>query len=245
MSAVRQYDGTNDETRITTTLALTAAYTIAFVMKATGGDGAWMAPMVTYASGDTAFRTYIERDNNNKLRLGNSSAFTITTPTFTVADGWFFFCASKASGTVNPVFYWRKAADGSLSNETSASTLPNDLTISGGHVRIGDFDGGDWLNARMARLAFWDGTALNSTQVTALLGGTLNDWKIGSPAPSRLYEFDQASTSTAITDQMASGDNQGSQVETTVITNDVPPTSLISMSSANTYTKTGLGVVGP
>jgi hypothetical protein len=146
----------------------------------------------------------------------------LSTVTNTVADGWSICVVSKTTGLVHP-HHSKFALSGGGWTQAAATTnvLNDDAAVPGGTVRFAASS-----NCRMAVAAVWN-VALSDVQVQALstnlkTADWLNTSLVGT-APQGLWEFNQASTGTAIQDLTGGGANQSAITGTTVTTGDDPP----------------------
>jgi hypothetical protein len=122
-------------------------------------------------------------------------------------------------------------------NGGSTSVSPIDWTgATGIEMRFGNWDGSfNFIDGSIAVQAWWEGAALNDAQIEALAGGDKDDWvALGA---DHLWELNQASTATGVTDYVGSL-NQIGLVGTTVVTGDPPPTGMYDFGSA-----TGGGII--
>jgi len=129
--------------------------------------------------------------------------------------GWALLAFTKAAGnaTVRSHTYVY----------TSASWTHTDLAAVNVRsavdlFKVGSFDAGQWLQARLAVMGMWAGTALADAQLQTLTG-KLKAWI--DLTPSTLWAFNQSSTATAVVDLMGSGADQ-SAIAGTAVSSDEP-----------------------
>lgn len=124
--------------------------------------------------------------------------------------GWALLAFTKAAGnaTVRSHTYVYSSATWAHTDLAAVNVRSAVDTFA-----VGSFDGGQWLNGRLAAMGMWAGTALSDAQLETLTG-RLKAWV--DLAPSSLWAFNQASVATAVTDLTGGGANQTAITGTTV-----------------------------
>lgn len=117
----------------------------------------------------------------------------------------------------------------------------NDANSAITSILVGSFNPGEFLNANLAAIGLWSGTALADATFEAGTGfqTSLANWF--NTTPSVLWRFNQASIATPVTDLMGSGADQTAITGTTVSVDDPPG---FSYALVATVTGTGLGDLG-
>jgi hypothetical protein len=235
--AVRSLDGVDDVISVTPPPYFTGAITVAAVHKRSQGD-AWHA-FFTLSSNLGNPDLVLEYGNSGELEFvahgggGNVHAFDTVAPW----DGteWRLAVVTWNGGNLLTDYRFHHF-DGTTWTHVSAEgssgilgTQAADWAAPGGpgggaQLRFGNWDGSfNYFQGLFAVTALWEGQALNDAQVEALAGGSKEDWQ--AAGADHLWEFNQAATTTPVTDFLGDAD-QVALVGTAVVTDNDPPTSL-------------------
>jgi hypothetical protein len=137
------------------------------------------------------------------------------------ASAWQVIGYAHPAGTTTCRGHRKVLGSGSWTHvDTSSGTLAN-ISESVDNWRFGQFpDGTGEKDMRLAVVAFWKGTALTDTDYVNIESNATTAF-VQSLSPSALWEFNQASTGTAVDDLIGTAD-QSSITGTTVIGGDDP-----------------------
>ena len=133
-----------------------------------------------------------------------------------VADGWCLVAVTKTAGSSTPRFHRYKYSTSTWTHEDGTGALANTAGTAT-QVRIGDYEGVDDFDGKMAVVGYFD-TAL-SDSVIETLDADLQSWRL--PQLNALWPLNQASEATDVVD-MAGHANETSITGTTAVTGDDP-----------------------
>lgn len=127
---------------------------------------------------------------------------------------WVIQVITKATGSATPRYHLYR--NGTWRHADGQAALGNPSTQAGGNIRIPSFAGLSFDPLDVAVAAQWNGTALSDGQIETLTTNLQSqDWF--DLDPSGLWNFNQASTGTAVDDVTGNGADQTSITGTTVI----------------------------
>lgn len=154
-------------------------------------------------------------------------------------DQWAVLAFTKPAGAGQTVRAHLYRYDTLAWTHTNLGTVSANTAIT--QIFVGSFDGGQFLNANLAVIGQWTGTALADAAFEAGSGfqTSLGNWF--AQTPSVLWRFNQASVATPVTDIMASGADQTAITGTTVSAEDPPG---FSYNIVNTIDGTGVATLG-
>lgn len=249
--AVREFNGSSDDIRFAKGgWAATGALTIAVLVKRTANN-TWDALVSPHTTGNVGTCGFELTDNSggafsNRLSYfagGSGDAANNANQQLLAADGWAIVAMRKAAGTNAADFHLFKLGTSTWTTAPAGANSPNPASSAGGDIRIGSYEGTDWAAMRLALVAVWD-SQLSQVQVEALSTGlTTSAWTGHAVAPKAVWQFNQASVATSVTDLVGTS-TQSTLNGTTVVTGDDPP-SWTFAGSGSTFDKAGLGIVGP
>jgi len=202
---------------------LFGAFTVLIICKRISGhtqQGA-LLDFANGLSGSRGFFRYQDNTTGNQLNyLRGQFDSAGDGPAFTTSDGWCAIAFRKSDGTATTTY--SKGVKGVSSttwtHQTTVGDVDDDSTTCD-RLQTRFMEDNDWAaNFRVAAYAIWtsnlaDGTleSLDSSYPDIIAAGPI--WAI---------KFDQASTATAVTDDIADAD-QSALVGSTVVTTDDPP----------------------
>lgn len=159
--------------------------------------------------------------SSGQMQWWNGTAEALSPSTLLVDTvGWVCAAASKATGTVAPRFHRYLYSTDSWTHENSVTSLADGgAGGAGGFALVGKWGTSDFFTGDIALTAWWAGVVLTDAQIESL-PFSLTAWS--SLAPSGLWIFDQAATTTNVIDMTGGGANQNTLVGTTVATASVP-----------------------
>lgn len=217
---VRAFDGVDDVIVLdegTLDTILNGAFTIAVLFKKTAetGDGfQFLASLNAGVNTSQVGSVGITSGNAMQLSIGG-----ISRTWFTISNNvWYLFVVKKATGTATPrANLWSYDTDTWAGWTDAADTLDaNATTIV--EVRLGNGPNSFPLSGKLG------GAVVYSSALSDANGETLEDtaqhWFDLSPAA--MWRTNQASTSTAVTDDTGNGADQTAITGTTVDTGDDP-----------------------
>ena len=230
---VRQFDGTDDVIRVSSPAHFTS-YTWAAVLKRDAVN--FHSPLTIGGAGAASPYLTVTYDNGTFLEMRHGGG-----PATEETENWssttvHLVVITHTAGS--PPRFHRLFDGGSMIHQapdSDSSANPADWTVeSDDEMRFGNWNSSfNFWNGSMAVQALWVGTDVSTNgstdaAVEALAGGDRDDWQ--TAGADHLWEFDQASAATALTDYIGSLDQIGI-TGTTVTTLDVP-SSLYSFASA-------------
>lgn len=146
-----------------------------------------------------------------------TSNFTFSPSTLiVVADDWVLLGWSKTAGSSTPRFHRYKYSTDAYIHEDGTVTFGDGRTVN--HVRIGQYEGVNNLNAEVAVVAVWN-RVLSDAEFEAL-PFSLQAWH--ALAPAALWPLDQSATTQSVLDLTGGGANQTTLNGTAVSTASVP-----------------------
>ena len=217
--AVRHLDGTNDRILCNLGSGAVGAMTYAAFIKR-GADNAWHHVMGLHTTAGAQNVTALEiSGGNNRLNYNvDSGSGGVESPiTVTVSDGWVVVAVTKATGTATPRFH-KVVPGGSAEHEDAFGTAVN-AARTPACWSIGEWEGTDDFNGRIAVVAAWN-SVLTNGQIEALAGSE-QAWIDADP--DTLLLLDQASTATPVVDLTGGGADETALTGTSVIDGDDPP----------------------
>ena len=186
----------------------------------------WVKPNHTSGSNGTIFsdastrRAYIYYDGTNYsvyLRQGSSPFIILTSTGNAIHDTWTHMAFTRDSATSTATMY----INGS---QVATVTDGGDTANKQKPANIGCINTtGTWpFNGKMDEFGWWDGTALSSSDVTAIYNSGVPD-DLSSYSPTNWWRMgdDDSGTGTTITDQ-GSGSNDGTLTNGPTFSSDVP-----------------------
>jgi hypothetical protein len=176
----RLFDGTDDEMQFDAEgIALNGAWTMAILIDP--GGSSWQVYMAGHRSGGQG-ENYIGRYLDNRLTAGNFNYTAASDFTIPGSDGWEVLVIRRSSATGNVTFSKKPIGSGSWTHFTSTGGSNSGADLgAGGRIRIGNWEGSDDFNGKLAVAAIWDGVALSDTDVETLDNGATQDWYDRSP----------------------------------------------------------------
>lgn len=221
--SVRKFNGSSDYLRFAQGAAgITGAVTIAILVRLEG-DGTSRDLFNWHNSTGSGNGYDLFLDTSNKLHLYDGvSTDTASSFTCLASEGWLLLVVTKASGSAKPVFYKYRFSNTTLSTATGAANLANSGSVTGGTIRIGEYEGGFFTKGIYAAAAAFN-AALTEAQVKALYGvATLGAWKTVEVAPKGLWFFSQGSVTEEVKDETGGGANQSARSGTSVVGEEPP-----------------------
>jgi hypothetical protein len=219
--AVRAYNGTSDRTVLTgggLGAAINADFTLIAVVKpqSTGGPN----PIIALESTTSCMAALCFAGSNLQLYSDTDDTFAFVGLTTT---SYWILAVTHASGTNKPRFH-AMPFGGSWTHIDGAATIVN-KTASVSVVRLGSMN---LFNGAVIDYGAFNGatagfvpSALSDLAIEAV-GTALTTQSIATAGATGLFDLNQASTATAVTD-LEGTSTQSSQVGTTVVTGDDPP----------------------
>jgi hypothetical protein len=238
--AVRTFDGVDDAIIMlpgTAQSMAAAPFTFAVLFDRDESEAGAVDPLLTFvANATTTSNGFISGvcsfnvDNNTngntmEVYIGASNTNSIATTTILNADGWVLAVVTKASGTVAPRFHRYRLTAADIVRANGGTAVANGTTpTSSFRFEVGKDDIFNDAQLHLAVAACWD-VALTDGQVDELYANLATaDWYNNSGGtPVALWEFNQASTATAVTDLTGGGADQTAIAGTTVNTTNDPP----------------------
>lgn len=217
--AVREFNGTSDQIVLgggSLGAFVNAALTILLVVKPTTAPTAADTP-IGIQNSSTLLVALSEVDSN---RLAWYSATEDVRAFMTAVDTtWQVFAVTKASGTVTPRFHRKQLGAGSWDHVDGGATVANNAT-SVNRIEIGSIQNAQFTDCRMACAALF-ATALSDANIDSVQT-TPSTQKLADLGAVALWDFNQASTGTAVSDLVGTA-SQTAISGTTVVTGDDPP----------------------
>jgi hypothetical protein len=219
--AVREFDGTDDEITLDDGglgQICNGAWSAVLVVKPTtvpaSGEECFLA---AHASGTHIFGFYDA--NNGKLGFASSAAFTNYFASGLTASAWQIIAVTKAAGTVAPRAHCKELGAGSWTHGDMGATVA-DRTETATSFVAGSRGGVEYKDTRIAVAAYYVGTNLSDANVESIQT-TPSTQQLITLGASAVWEFDQASTATAVEDLVGIADQSGI-TGTTVVGGDDP-----------------------
>jgi hypothetical protein len=230
--AVREFDGTDDAIVFSpgSTVGLSAPISAAVVFKRneTVDSILLAAAQNATTTSDTfseRFKGYIRANANNDVTWGTPTT-TDSAETLVNADGWALIVLTKASGSALPRVH-RHIFGGSTTRSNCGANSANMTALdSSSRWEVGKDEFTNHTACRIAVAAVW-GVQLTDGQVDEIASdlSTQSMYENTGGTPLALWDFNQASTATAVTDLTGGGADQLAITGTTVIADGVddPP----------------------
>jgi hypothetical protein len=230
--AVREFDGTDDAIVFTpgATSGLTGAMSLAVVFKRNETvDSILLAAAQNATTSSSTFsercKIYIRANANNDVTWAIPTT-TDSAETLVNADGWALIVVTKASGSAQPRVH-RHIFGGSTTRSNCGSNSNNITALdSSSRWEVGKDEFTNRTACRIAVAAVW-GVQLSDGDVDAIVSAlsTASMYNHSAGTPLALWDFNQASTATAVTDLTGGGADQLGITGTTVIADGVddPP----------------------
>lgn len=221
---VRNFDGTDDVIRVTAPAYFSGAYTWAAVLKRDSGT-AFHSPITIGGAGTGAPYFVVTFSNDNasmNIRHGGGAA-TWDDYAADNTDLHLIVITRSGSGATPRLHVFEDGAWTHSDPNSNSTADPADWTAeSDEEMRFGNWNSSfNWFDGVMVVQALNPGTGLSDGQVEALAGGDRDDY--ATAGFDHLWEFNQASTGTAVTDYIGDLDQIGI-TGTSVTTLDVPST---------------------
>ena len=223
--AVREFDGVNDRVVVdngaVTSIANGAFSMVVVVRPLSLAVGE--AFMSCQAPGTSNIVAALYDNSGGQAAWGDDSDYISLGGVGLTAASWQVYGISKAAGTTT-IRFLRCTLGGSPFHGNSGGTSDGNAVaateIEFGSTRNGAFT--SWKDMRLAVAAVWQGTALSDGQFDSIVDSTQD---IADLSPTGLWDFNQASTATNVTDLTGGGADQTAIAGTTVIADGVddPP----------------------
>lgn len=161
----RLFDGVDDQMSYTLTAgtALNDALTLLIVCKIAAANGTWLSLLEGERSTGAVGCALGRHPTGNNVYFANSVAL-VAAGSITSADAWMIVAVTRTAAAAGDV---HKLPIGGSRTTTALGALADGLSLASGTMRIGGND--DFANIRVAAAAFWDGTALSTTQLDGIL----------------------------------------------------------------------------
>jgi hypothetical protein len=226
--AVREFDNVDDMLQCSVGAAGVTGPSSMLLVARMLGDGVWQGGMGLWTSGGTPTIT-LQRSVSvstppTSVRYVLTQSSDVGAITWNVAASWCIVGYSKASGTAIPQMHLYSFSGATWTHTAANTSIANGPSAAGGTVRFGA-QGTDLGNQRIAAGAIYN-VALSDVNVAAITAAGLKTSSLYSAAgttPVGLWELNQASTATNVTDLTGGGANQSAITGTTVIVGDDPP----------------------
>jgi hypothetical protein len=183
---------------------------------------------------------------NNNFDLGSDlTGDSFVTSTFGIAaNTWQWLGFSKATGTATPTFHRSVYGSGTWTHTAGNSAIAS----SAGAVTHHTFGalspaGGNYRDVRYATVGWWN-RSLPNLEVESFSNATLQLYQVSGGAPAALWDFNQSSTATSVSDLMGNGANQTSITQTTVINGADPSGFTFGIGVTGSSSASGPGVAG-
>lgn len=234
--AVREFNGTSDRIVVDNGVlgaVGNAACTIVTLVRPTTLNAG-----EAYVSCETgAVDVFVLFDNaggGGQLACGDNNEYIFGTVGETAA-AWQILAVSWAGPASTPVFHRKERGAGSWTHQNGSGALTGNATaitqISFGSMLNGSFS--SWKDMRLAVAAIWTSALSNGTIET--IETTPATQTIYDLAPTSLWEFNQASVATDVTDLMGNGANETIIAGTTVVAGDDPPGWTFGLTAESDY----------
>lgn len=222
--AVRAFSGTNVLDTAPGALSTNTFGTFAAIVKR-GATGSWHTFLALHSSGGGALNQFAYNSDDQVVMWSNGD--NATGPAALAATAWGLVVVRKATGSATPRFSLYNFTADTWAHANGSMAIPNwSAPGASGTVRF-RWETFDHFVGRVAVRAAWNTVkwAADSTGDAALeaagLQTSLQKWV--DAAPDGLWPFNQAATTTAVTDITGNGANQTTLTGTTVVTGDDPP----------------------
>lgn len=223
--AVRSFDGTDDEIRMSGPVNLTGALSVALLVKRNvntayhllwGNHNSSNVGIVNLEAASQAV-------DGSKLDFSiDSAGSTTSTITLVAADGWCLVGVNKAAGTTAIRFHKLAQASfatpSSMTHANGVSNLANPATQAGGTTRFGEYQDTDDFDGKIALAALWTASLADADFQALATNLNISDWTGHATPPARVWRLGDSSP----TDLMGAGDSATIN-GTTVDTGDDPP----------------------
>lgn len=148
------------------------------------------------------------------------------------ATTWYIMAVTKPTGTVVPRVHLKVLGSGTWAHDDCPIALANIVTTCDRieHGAFSTFGFENYADVRIAASAIYN-TALSDANIESIQT-TPSTQKLLDLGAVALWDFNQASTGTAVADLTPGGSNQTSIVGTTVVTGDDPPGWTFGVASA-------------
>ena len=228
---VRNFDGSDDVIRVSSPPHFTV-YTWAVVLqRATAGSGEFPSPISIGGAGTATPDVVVTFTETGELQMRHGGDYAEEASRDWNSTNLMLVVITRSAASAPRFHVLEPAVSGTMVHlaATSDNTAnPADWTaLSDDEMRFGNWNSSfNFFEGTMVVQALWYGTDLSTNgstdaAVAALAGGDRDDWV--TAGADGLWEFDQASTATAVTDYVGSCDQTGI-VGTSVTTLDVPTT---------------------
>ena len=139
------------------------------------------------------------------------------TTTVATAHDWVIIAATKAAGTITPNVHIYK--NGAWVHEPALATVANTTSQAGGTVRFASFSGIAFYQFDLAVAGEWQAELTNLQIEELVTNRRTRDWAENTAGtPSALWELNQVSVATPITDLTGAGAEESLRTDTEVIT---------------------------
>lgn len=220
----RAFDGVDDEIRLDVGACSSMTYgTLAVIVKHGVSDwGAVMGLHTSAGAGQMFFEFSPSGGFSAKLLCGtNNSNGQFGVSSFNNTTTWYFICVTKDTGSVAPRFHVYDYATNAWTHENAVGTVADGASVSGGTVRLGEYEDIDDFTGDIACAGAWANTTFTDSQIEQSgMPLSLQGWL--SMNPSALWVFDQSATTQKVVDLMGGGANESVLNGTAVSTNSVP-----------------------
>lgn len=217
--AVREFDGVDDRLTVSagTTTLNSASTWMALVYPLSISPAADECYWSATDSGGAVLLALFHQ-STNALDMGSDTVGDSAVAAFgLVANTWNWFGYSKAAGGVTPTFHRSTYGSGTWSHTAGGATEASPVNAITGHTFAAVAPaGGNYRDVRYAVVGHWN-RAVANTDLETLSNATANFTAMNGGGPNALWDFNQASTGTSVTDLTGNGANQSSINQTTVI----------------------------
>lgn len=171
-------------------------------------------PRISIVNGTSNTIGVLYTAGSNILAFGSASSDVVSPSSFTwnTTDVW-ALGVTKAAGTVAPRFHARNLTTAAASAHADATTTATDVAATWGKTEIGSADNGGFVgNGRHGTAAVFT-SVYSDANFDTILTSTAQLYAL---TPARLWDFNQASTGTAVVNLMTGSADQSSITGTTV-----------------------------
>lgn len=251
--AVRSFNGSSDWLQcapggVAISNFAQGAYTILALCNPTTISGTEAIVAVEHFAATQAWLSVLASNGDDQIAMADEvNVYGSSYASDWIAGDWALVMIRKASGTA-AIESGVARLDGSAA-WTYLSTSP---TTTGGtagtpdKIEFGATNNGDFSSFKdmlLATAAIWNSSLSDANLNT--IASALSTQSIADLSPLALWDFNQASTGTAVEDLVGTSD-QSAISGTSVVTIDDPPGWTFGIGPSGTeYEKTGLGVIGP
>lgn len=162
-------------------------------------------------------------DATNELSMGSTGGDSHTTAFTLTATDWWLLGFSKAAGTSTIRFHAANITTSGAAAHANATATKADEAGTWQQTEIGSADAGAFQSSEK-----WFATAavFTSTYADADFDAVVSaksTQSIGNLSPARLWDFNQASTATAVTNLMTGSADETNDISSFVVTANDPP----------------------